>query len=435
MAKKPWARWLTSYLPAKLFDRIEPEQIGAHGSLEGERVVPRIFKPDEPDFISDPYPVFAYLREFEPLHRADTGAWVLTRYHDIVNALLDPRLGNSPSEHAAVHAKNRNKYVCADVANHILPFLDAPDHNRPRAIIMRRFRRYLKNHPVPYLDLARQQLQLLSDRSGFDWLTDFATPMACRVFCHILQLPEADQARLLKWGEHVLYLFTVLPSDEMRQSIDESLTEFRQYLSEHSQSATDSLYAQLLQPDEDGEGLSEQQVIDNLMLLFADGIGNTDKAMVSAIVTLQQHPDQLARLLEQPELLPRAVDECLRYESPAQYIGRVALEDITLYGQTIGQNDTVLLALGSANRDAAVFPQAERFDITRYPNPHISFGKSRHACIGAPLVRQQMIEVLSELLPMIANIEISEQALQWDYRPGHRWLKSCPVQRVVGEAV
>lgn len=429
MAEPAWSRWLTSYLPAKILDKIEPENIGSSGPLTGERVIPRLFKPDAPGFIEDPYPVFDYLREFEPLHRADMGAWVLTRHGDIVNALIDPRLGNSPSEHAAVHARNRERYVCADVANHILPFIDAPAHTRPRAIIMRRFRRHLKNRPLPYVELAQQQLQALSDRRSFDWLSDFATPLACRVFCRILQLPEQDHQKLLAWGEHVLYLFTVLPSDEVRRSIDQSLTDFRLYLGEHCQGTGNLLYEALLQPDDEGEALDEQQVIDNLMLIFADGIGNTDKAMATAISCLKRHPDQLQLLLDQPGLLPGAVDECLRYESPAQYIGRVALEDMSLYGQTIKKNETVLLVLASANRDPRVFDKPECFDISRYPNPHISFGKSRHSCIGAPLVKQEMAEVLGELLPMLSRIEINFEQLEWDYRPGHRWLKSCPMHR------
>ncbi len=430
MAKKSWRVWFNNTLPSRLHDKIEPEEIGNVGPSAGEKIVPRVFKPDDEQFIDNPYLVFDYLREFEPLHRADTGAWVLTRYNDVVNALLDPRFGNAPSEHAAVNARNRDKYVCADVVSHILPFLDEPGHAKPRAIIMRRFRRYLRQHPVSYSRMARDQFEKLSSPDQFDWLKDFATPLTCTVFSRILDLPSGDGQQLLRWAEDLLYLFTALPSEEKRVVIDRSLTDFRSYLGEHSDQDKVSLFSRLLEPDDSGDSLSREQVIDNLMLIFADGIGNTDKAMAGAITTLKRHPEQFQLLMDNQNLMQQAVDECLRFESPAQYIGRIAREDVVLYGQTIKKNDTLLLALSAANRDPAVFERPEEFDITRYPNPHISFGKSRHSCIGAPLVRQEMAGVLSELMPVLAETEILFDQQQWDYRPGHRWLKNCPARRV-----
>ena len=427
MDKEQWRVWLTNYLPSRVADKVEPEMIGQHGCASGTRIEPRVMKPDDDDFVIDPYPVFRYLRHFEPLHRSDTGAWVLTRHADILQALADPRLGNAPSEHAAVNARNRDRFVCADVAANILPFINPPQHTLPRAIVSRRFHQYLRQHPVPYREFAREQLARVSDKPRIDCLGDFATPLACRVFMHLLQLPDEDQEKLIDWSEHLLYLFTALPSEDLRQAIDRALGEFRAYLSDHYDSSPCVLHQLLQAADENGRRLEPQQIIDNLMLLFADGIGNTDKAMASTLVCLQRHPEQLRRLQQDPSLVAPAIDECLRFESPAQYIGRVAREDVEWYGQTIKANETVLLVLASANRDETVFNNPDQLDITRTPNPHVSFGKSRHSCIGGPLVRQELVEVVSELLPVIEQIEVDFDKLVWDCRPGHRWLSYCPI--------
>ncbi|HIF05832.1 MAG TPA: cytochrome P450 [Gemmatimonadetes bacterium] len=175
--------------------------------------------------------------------------------------------------------------------------------------------------------------------------------------------------------------------------------------------------------------LEDEQILDNLVLLLADGLGNVDKGICNAVAALLEHPDQWELLEREPELLPCAVDECLRFESPAQFIGRVAKEDLEINGQLIRKNEAVLLLLGSANRDPEQFDDPDRFDVSRDPNPHLSFGRSRHSCIGGTLVRLQMQTALGVLLQLIPRIEVSESGLTWQPRMGHRWLSELRVRR------
>jgi pimeloyl-[acyl-carrier protein] synthase len=163
------------------------------------------------------------------------------------------------------------------------------------------------------------------------------------------------------------------------------------------------------------------------MLIIADSIGNTDKAIAGSLACLVRSPDQLELLRQNPELMPLAVNECLRMESPTQYVGRLALEDLTIQGVRINKGDAVFLVLGSANRDPEFFEAPNVLDIKRTPNPYLSFGKGRHSCIGKNLSRRQIEKALGILVNRLDDIKFSEDRLEWVPRLAHRWLKKLPV--------
>ena len=385
-----------------------------------------MFDPFDDTFVNDPYPVFATLREREPVHRSKTGAWVLSRYSDVIAALGDSRLGNAPSPYAVVNPRNRHRYVCADVANNIIPFIDPPTHSLPRKLISKTFHEHLKRNPPDIKKLARQLIQPYQSSGEFDVVNDFGTPLSVSVISQILGIPKEDELLLKQWSTWFFYLFTMIPSEEVRKQLDEVLTQFRDYfaglISSRRASLRDDLISGLILARDEGQGLSEAQLIDNCMLLFSDGVENVDSAIANAVAILLQYPDQMELLRSQSELLPSAVDECLRYESPAQFIGRVVLEDIPIHGVTIPAKSTVLLMLASANRDPEKFEQADRFNIMRAPNPYLSFGKGRHACVGGSLVRMEMEAALAVILEYFPGLAMKEDTLTWTPRLGHRWL-------------
>ena len=426
--------WFRKRLIAETLRSPGPEIIGEYGAADSGQKARRSLNPSEPGYVADPYPTFEYLREIEPLHRTQIGPWALTRYDDIVNALTDDRLGNSPSEYSVVHHKNSDQYACADVCQNILPFIDPPLHTHLRQLVNKAFRQHISQYPPPIESLVKEQLNSQLQKDQFDLLHEFATPVVCAVFGNLLGIPKQDHSKLIEWTEWFLYLFTIIPSIEVREKIDNALTEFRVYLKNVLRNLDSnplpSLLRTLQQVDKDGKRLNEEQIIDNCMLLFSDGIGNSDKGIANAFLCLKQHPGQLKLLQRNPDLMDSAVDECLRYESPAQYIGRVAREDIVLYGQSIKKNEVVLLVLASANRDSGKFQNPERLDIQRSPNPHLSFGKSRHSCIGGAIVEQEIKIALKVILRHIDNLELCNEAPNWDIRPGHRWLRECPVSVV-----
>ena len=403
---------------------------GPAAAVHGDRPV---FDPQDPGFVRDPYPLFDYLREHEPVQRGATGAWVLSRYSDIAAALVDPRLGNAPSEYATVNRRNRDQYLCARVANEILPFLDPPEHTAPRKLITHSFNQYIRRHPPPLQALADDLLNSLSGRHAFDLMRDFATPYAARVFRHLLALDDDRLPELMEWSHWFFYLLTVIPSQQARIQIDHALQrlrdEFAGLVATRRDAPGDDFISYLLAEEGVGDALDDERLVDNLILLFADGVGNVDKGICNAAALLLGHPEQLARLRADQDLLGPAMDECLRYESPGQFIGRVATEPLEIGGVSIRRNDAVLLLLGSANRDPEQFEHADRFDISRFPNPHLAFGKSRHACVGAPLVRLEMQIAIQRLFDSFDDLELAQPRLNWELRMGHRWLEDLPVTR------
>jgi pimeloyl-[acyl-carrier protein] synthase len=432
-----------------------PDEPGGEGvriaEAKTESVVP-VFSPLDPAFVDDPHSVYAALRERDPVHRSPSGAWVLTRHEDIAAALADPRFGNAPSPYAVVHERNRHRYVCADVANNIIPFMDAPHHAPARKIIGRSFNGTMRRRAPDMEGIARKILADVRERAArgeageFDVLHDFGTPYSVAVLCQLLGLPEADGGRLKEWSEWFFYLFSIIPSEEVRSQLDKALVQFRSYFAgiiderranfdanfdtnrddNLDDSPGDDLISAMLGAEFNGARLSDAQLIDTCMLLFADGVENVDRCIATATSLLLAHPDQLQLLRRQPELMPRAVEEILRFESPAQFVGRVALEDLSIRGVTVRKNSAVLLVLGSANRDSDRFEEADRFDITRAPQPNLAFGRGQHACIGGPLVRIEVEVALRELLQSLPRLAAKGDLQRWTPRLGHRWLAEFP---------
>ncbi|MEM9256514.1 MAG: cytochrome P450 [Pseudomonadota bacterium] len=391
------------------------------------------FNPAHPDYVNDPYPLLHDLRLRDPIHRNDKGLWVITRYSDVAALLDDPSIGNAPSAYAVVAERNRHKYVCADVANNILPFQDPPQHTLPRRLISRTFLQHIRGQTAAIQSITEASLSDISAQSEIDLLADFATPLSLRVMTHFLGLTGEDEQALKRWSEWFFYLFMPITSQENRQTLDQNLHAFREVMHHQldlrRQRPRDDLITRLLDATEGGTGLTDEQVVDTLMLLFADGIENVDSLIATTAWLLLSHPDQLDQLDEKPELIASAIEEALRFESPAQYIGRVAKEDVELHGRLIKRNSGLLLVLASANRDEDAFTFADQFDITRHPNPYLSFGRGRHACIGASLAKSVAEVAVGALLPHLRGFELDKSTTTWMSRPGHRWLRELPIKR------
>lgn len=390
------------------------------------------FSPRSPEFVADPYPVYAMLRRESPVHRGPMGVWVLTRYDDVEAALADTRLGNAAAPHAIIHARNRERYIAADVANTILPFLDAPRHAGPRKLIARAFNGYLKRNKPKFDAIADRLLAPHLAAGEIELMGDFARPLSAAVICEVLGIPETDSGLLAEWSEFFFYLWHAIPSKEVLSQIEKALAEFRQYmaraLDERAEAPRDDLISALIQVEENGQGLSRAEVIDTCMLIFADGVENVDSGIGNAVVDLLDHPEQLELLRQQPELMDGAVEECLRFDPAGQFIGRVVREDVCIRSQPIRKNQVIQLVLASANRDPARFEDPDRLDITRSENPHLTFGKGRHSCVGARLVRMEMAVALARILESLPGLTRRDPSWRWQARMGHRWLESLPVR-------
>lgn len=387
------------------------------------------FDPLENEFIQNPYPVLKALREREPVLRLRNGSWVLTRHEDILAALGDSRLGNSPSSYAVVSPKNREKYSCADVANNTLPFLDAPSHTLLRGEIANLVLQQLPHQQRGLPALVKNRMELVGS-DYFDLVEDFATPLCAQVMLNLFGAPGqsvTDVAQLKSWSDWFFYLFSIIPDESTLTELNQQLDSFRCYMSDLLDQAksncSDGLGAALVSLPEQVPGITKQQVIDNSLLIMADGI-NADFGVANAMLTISQYQNHFLQLQHEPKLCGAAAAELMRFNSPSLFIARRALEDIEIGGRIIGKNSGVLLMLASANRDETVFSGPDTLDFQRRKNPYLTFGKGAHACLGRVLVLNIVKTILQCLTETASSIEFESDSPQWQSRAGHRWLVS-----------
>jgi pimeloyl-[acyl-carrier protein] synthase len=392
------------------------------------------FDPFDIAFISNPYPVLRYARTQAPVFQSKGGNWVVTRHADIVSALSNPLLSNTPSPFAVVSQRNREKHICADVANNSLPFLDAPEHTPPRKLIARTFQEHLKANAVSADSLAQQMFATCRQSGQFDLLHDFATPFTLRFMALFLGVDHSDSTqdtlgKLKEWSDWFFYLFSIIPSRQVRDQLNQELQEFRAFFAEQirlkSNHPANDLISRLLEQNRLHNAMSDAQIIDNCMLVMTDGI-NADYGIANAILALVKDPQLLSYLRQHPESVAEAAQELLRYESPSLFVARRALEDIELGGQRIKQNSGVLLMLAAANRDESVFDQPDQLLLNRNRNLYMSFGKGEHACIGRALVVSLLEAAIRQVLDQ-PDLTVDDARVRWQTRAGHRWLEALPL--------
>jgi len=384
-----------------------------------------LFRPLDPAFVKDPYPIYESLRTQDPVHQTSSGVWVLTRYEDVAAGLRDIRLSNIPAAFALVNRRNSERYLAAKVANGLIAFLDQPDHSRPRSLIAKACQAHFKGKDKTVRDVADNLLAQLRGKPEIELTGDFSIPFAVGCISRLMGFPDSDANLLKYWSGMFFYLFHSIPNQTVLAEVNKALFEFGQYLREHvemrKRSPRDDLLSNMLSLGSGEDALSEQEVIDNVMLLTADGIENVQAGLSTAVYTLLNNPDQLQRVITDHTLINPAIQECLRYESPGQYQGRVALEPIEIRGKTIMAHSIVLLALASANRDPAAFLEPDRFLVDRTGPSHVAFGLGRHACIGRMLIGMEFSAALGSLLDGSRSLAPSKQAVDWTSRAGHRW--------------
>jgi cytochrome P450 len=299
-------------------------------------------------------------------------------------------------------------------------FQDAPEHTKLRALVSKAFTpRMVANLDPRIRELSRRLLDGNIERGEMDLATDFSVPLAMDVIAGIIGIPLAD--RYKRWSDAVLRLSYARSGGEEAErgmrDFTAATAEMNAWLAEMIQQRRDTphddLLTHLIEAEVDGERLSQQEILSFFQLLIVGGQETTANLINNAILSLLEHPDQLARLRATPELLPTAIEEVLRYRSPFQWTMRAPRQDVEVHGQTIPAGELVLAMIGSANRDPRQFPEPDRFDIGRDPNPHIAFGHGVHFCLGAVLSRMEARIALADVLERLRNLELAtDQAWQ-----------------------
>ncbi len=375
----------------------------------------------DPAYIENPYPFFERLRDAGPIHRDSLGiAWV-TRYADVKALLLDRQRISRDPRNWQMYAQIR-PYIADSVLERTLEqwllALDPPAHTRLRSLVQKAF-------TASAAMALRERIQAVTDeligglrgRTRFDLMAHFAEPLPVRVICDLLGLPVADYASTKAWSDALVWVLEPSAPWTKRVEADRVCTEMLAYLKGQVAAARaqprDDLLHELIVAQEEHERLTESELLANLVLLFLAGHETTTNLIGNGLLALLRHPDQLARLRAQPELIESAVDELLRFDGPVNLLPRITATDLEIGGKTIRKGDLLHLVVGAAHRDPSVFEDPARLDITRSPNPHLAFGGGLHYCIGAPLARIEAAVALQSLLKAFASIELVEGGVEW----------------------
>lgn len=382
-----------------------------------------LFNPLSPDFIRDPYPHYERLRTLDPVHLTPFGQFVTSRHADVSLVLRDKRFGKDFAERSKRRYGDKimDEPVFRSMGHWMLQ-ADPPDHTRLRGLVVKAFTaRRVEDMRPRIQEVVDQTIDAVIARGHMDLIEDFAFRLPVTIICDMLGIPEEHRETFYKSSRDGGRLLDPVPlsPEEIRKGNEGNLMAqmyFRQLFELRRKNPGDDLITQLVQAEEDGNKLTNEELTANIILLFGAGHETTVNLIGNGLLALHRNPDQLALLKARPELMPGAIEEFLRYDSSVQMTGRVALEDIDdLGGVKIPKGETVLCLLGSANRDPAVYPDSpDRLDVTRQNVKPLSFGGGIHFCLGAQLARIEAEIAIATLLRRLPDLRIDEvENPQW----------------------
>jgi cytochrome P450 len=402
-----------------------------------------VFDPFDPQWASDPFPLYADLRERAPVHRNELGFWVVARHADCLAVLRDRRSSSDslnvaqermPEDFRRVPEGNE---AMAEAMMEMRPFLfrDPPDHTRLRGLVSKAFTpRVVEALRARTQEIVDELLDAALEADEVDLLDTFAYPLPVRVICDLLGVPLDDQDRFKEWS-HALargldpdFLLT----DEVIAAREVSVMQFAQYffelLAERRVHPGDDLLSGLVRAEDEGNVLTEAELLSTCILLLVAGHETTVNLIAGGTLALLQHPPQLEQWRTDPTVARTGVEELLRFVSPVQLTGRAMLEPFELGDVTFEAGDFAMLLIASANHDDATFEDPERLDLRRSPNNHLGFGFGLHHCLGAPLARMEGQVALTTLVRRAPHLALATDEVTYKNNVVLRGLEVLPVR-------
>ena len=382
----------------------------------------------------DPYPVYAALRERDPVHRSRLmNAWLFTRHADVDTILRDHRHFSSDPRKGDLSRSQRVSLPPDD--EFTMLFLDPPDHKRLRALVNKAFTPKAVNALESHIrSLLGALLDDIDDPAGFDLMEAVAQPLPVIVIAEMLGVPPKDRAQFKLWSAQRARTLEPMISAQERALAEAANRAFDAYfrpiIEERRAAPKDDIVSALAQAEEEGDRLTERETLNMLRLLLIAGNETTTNLIGNGMLALLRHPDQLQLLREDRSLIPAAVDELLRFDSPVQTDFRRVLEDCEVNGFAMRRRENIVVLLGAANRDPGVFEDPDRLDVGRGDRSHLSFGRGIHHCIGAPLARLEGRIVLEMLLERFSEISLLGERPRFRNSIVLRGLESLPVRCV-----
>ena len=398
-------------------------------------------------FLQDPNHAYRKLREAGPLLWRDDvfqGAWVLTRYADVEQALSDPRLSSRrtggwirrvPGFDAAFPGRGRRQGLDAfeRLFGRAMVFVDSPDHQRLRQVMAAGFHPSLVRSLAPQVEqLAEELLAPFADRAQFDFIEAFARPFPSRVIALLLGIDRCDEARFMAWSDDLAaFIGALQPTVDQLRAARRSLLQLVRYFEEvvarRRYRPGTGLVGRLVEAEAAGGICPDGELLAQCAMLLFAGHETTRNLLGNGLYALLSHPDQWAALRACPDRMHGAVREVLRYESPVQYTGRRVATGFIWHGKTLRRGELVIAVMGAANRDPRRFSDPDVFDINRCGGSHLSFGRGAHVCIGAGLSLLEADVALRALMRRWPNLELVTRDVRWNENAGLRGLKQLMV--------
>jgi hypothetical protein len=389
----------------------------------------------DPEVLADPYPLYRRLRTEDPVHWDPyLHAWVVTRYADVVDVFQRFSAKRTPSPEKLASLGMERLAPIASVMVRQMLFLDPPEHTRVRRLAAAAFTpRRVETMRSRIFEIAEQLIETAAAKGEIDVLEDVANPLPAIVTAEIFGVPVEDYRRLKSWSENFAEMLGNFQHNPGRaaavlRSLEAMTTYFRDAIRRQAIEPREGLVNALTMAELDGDRLSEDEIVANLIVTMVGGMETTTNLIGNGVLALLRHPVEMKRLRDDPALMPSAIEELLRYESPSQHTARLAADDVELGGRLIKRNQAVIAVMGAANRDPERFENPDCLDLGRRDNRHVAFAWAGHFCFGAPLARIEGEAALTTLLRRFSTIRLAPRPITWRPNLGLRGLTALHVE-------
>lgn len=383
--------------------------------------LPIRFDPGDPAFIADPYPTLNVIRETTPIFfNEHTNQWMLTRFSDVAEILRDRRLGRAYT-HRYSHAdfdRSEPDPRWSDFQQHeawSLLCLEPPDHTRLRRLVSKVFTPRSVSAMEPAIEaLSTEHLDRCAELGSFDLLADYAQPYSVAVICSMLGVPQADTQSLLDWSHAIVKMYELSATDEAKTAANTAAAEYIAYtralIAEKRRAPDDLLVSQLVAVEDEGDTLTEDEIVSTTMVLLEAGHEATVNTLGNGVRALMHNRDQWLRLVSGDVSASEGVEELIRFDSPLQMFERWVLDEgVEIAGHAIPVGAEVAMLFGSAQRDPRRFDDPDVFDIGRNDASHVGFGGGIHFCVGAPLARRELAVSLRGLFERFPDLQLRNE--------------------------
>ena len=393
--------------------------------------------------LGDPYPLLHRLQEEDPVHWSEPmQSWLLTRYEDVYHAFLDQRMSSQKVRTLMEQLPVELRSKVDTLGKHLSMWVshtDPPDHTRLRRLVSLAFSPGVVFRMKPHIQQVVDQLiDQVQPGKQMDVIADFAYPLPVIVICELLGIPPDDRQQFSSWVDDIVATTDgsgperPRTAEKSQQALDALMDYLSEIVEDRRSHPREDLITSLIAVEAEGDKLSSDELFAMLNQLLVGGHDTTTALIGNAVLALFQFPDELEKLRNDPALISLAVEEFLRYETPAPRNTRRALEDLVIGGRKIRAGETILLMVIAANRDAVVFSNPDDLDIARHPNNQLSFGWGPHFCLGAPLARQIAQIAINTLLRRLPKIQLEDkrhaEVPLWRNSMGLRSLERLPVE-------